>query len=313
MNLFKISLRPLSLFQTPLRSDTLWGHICWAIRLLKGESELKNFLAEYKRGNFPIVVSDVLPDGYLPIPMHPGIIKYFDRTKSEIDPKKLKKAKYIPISIYEKLEDSFDAFLENLKDYFANKENIQDTVDSCFVNFDEWHCSINRVTGNVERGMLFSKECSYFKESLTPVIYIKSLFDKPYIENIFKFMGENGYGADASVGRGRFDFDILDATLPTPKQPNSFITLSHGFERVSEFKSCFYDVDIKFGKIGNNIGSNPFKKPIANFKPGSLFILKDTDQIKVAYGSIKENAHKSIDFVHEYSLLFPFYVRWQNE
>ncbi|MGC8483137.1 MAG: type III-A CRISPR-associated RAMP protein Csm4 [Thermodesulfobium sp.] len=313
MNLFKISLQPLSLFQTPLRSGTIWGHICWAIRFLKGESELKNFLAEYKRGNFPIIVSDAFPDGYLPIPRHPGIIKDFDKTKSDIDLKKLKKAKYIPISVYEKLEESFDAFLENFKTYFSNKDSMQDSIDNYFIKFDEWHCSINRVTGNVEMGMLFSKECSYFKGKPIPVIYVKSVFDKPYIEKIFKFIGENGYGADASVGRGRFEFDISDANLPDSKNPNSFVTLSHGFEKVSEFKRCFYDVDIKFGKVGNNISYNPFKRPTVSFKPGSLFILKEDGQPSIAYGKVKDNIHSSIDFVHECSLLFPLYVRWQNE
>ncbi|AEE15337.1 hypothetical protein Thena_1730 [Thermodesulfobium narugense DSM 14796] len=309
MNLFKISIRPTSFFHTPLRSDIIWGHICWAIFRLKEELELKDFLDKYKKGNFPIVVSDVFPEGYLPAPKYPGIIRYFSETKVDIDLKELKKAKYIPVSIYEKLKESFEAFLEGLKIYFSNDE---DKISSCFLNFDEWHCSINRLTGIVEEGMLFSKECMVAREEVKPIVYVKTLFDKSYIEEIFKFIGENGYGADASVGRGRFEFDISDATLPESKKPNSFIALSHGFESLSEFKRCFYDVEVKFGKVGNNISKNPFKRPVVNFKPGSLFILKENSEPKAAYGRIKDSVHSSIDFVHECSLLFPFFVRWQD-
>lgn len=312
MNLFKISLRPLSLFQTPLRSDTIWGHICWAIRLLSGEDELKKFLDQYKSGSFPIVVSDAFPDGYMPIPKYPRIMKFFEKDKSKFNPKRLKKVKYIPISVYRKLEESFDAFLDELGIYLS-KDDTKDDIDNYCMTFDEWHCSINRVTGNVEKGMLFSRECSYFKENLAPVIYVRSTFDKSYIREIFDFIGGNGYGADSSVGRGRFEFQISsDVGWEDSKSPNAFISLSHGFTDPSKFKSCFYEVDIKFGKIGNNISSNPFKKPSLSFKPGSLFLLKDS-QINIAYGSIKEGVHKSIDFVHECSLIFPFYVRWQDE
>ena len=34
---YKLYLKPLSPFQTPLHSDTIFGHICWAIRYLYGE------------------------------------------------------------------------------------------------------------------------------------------------------------------------------------------------------------------------------------------------------------------------------------
>lgn len=301
MNLFKIKIMPLSLFETAIRADTLWGHICWAIRFIKGEKELKIFLDQYKMNEFPIVLSDVFPDGYLPLPLDPEIIFSLGDTSS----KNLKKYKYVPISFYKDLEKGYDNFLSELKNYI----NDEDTKTNYYENVDEWHCSVNRFTGIVEMGMLFSKECFYFKNS--PVVYLKTTFDKIYIEEIFNFISQNGYGADASSGRGRFNFSVSEETLPESNDPNAFVSLSHGFTDISEFKSCFYDYDVKFGKIGNNISSKPFKKPNISFKPGSIFMLKDSN-LKLAYGSVKQNVHKSIDFVSEYCLIFPFYMRWKT-
>ena len=59
-----IYLKPLSGYATTLRSDTLWGMLCWGIRHLWGETELDNFLDACIAGKPPFVISSTFPYKY---------------------------------------------------------------------------------------------------------------------------------------------------------------------------------------------------------------------------------------------------------
>ena len=56
-----IYLIPRSGYVTDLRSDTLWGSICWGIRYLWGEEELKGFLKRCEDGVPDFVISSAFP------------------------------------------------------------------------------------------------------------------------------------------------------------------------------------------------------------------------------------------------------------
>ncbi len=56
-----IYLKPLSGYATPLRSDTLWGMLCWGIRHLWGDAKLAAFLTACEAGQPPFVVSSTFP------------------------------------------------------------------------------------------------------------------------------------------------------------------------------------------------------------------------------------------------------------
>ena len=38
---YRLTLAPASSFLTPLQSDTLFGHLCWALRNQRGEGALE--------------------------------------------------------------------------------------------------------------------------------------------------------------------------------------------------------------------------------------------------------------------------------
>lgn len=56
-----VYLKPLSGYATPLRSDTLWGLLCWGIRHLWGEDELADFIQKCNDGAPPFVISSTFP------------------------------------------------------------------------------------------------------------------------------------------------------------------------------------------------------------------------------------------------------------
>lgn len=64
-----------SSFITPMHADTLWGHVCWALRYCYGEKELIDFLTSYSDNTRPLVISNALPEGCLPHPLLPPMDK----------------------------------------------------------------------------------------------------------------------------------------------------------------------------------------------------------------------------------------------
>ena len=83
MECFKIKIRLTSSVLTPFHSDTLWGHICWALRYLNGEMELESFLKSHSNGEPLLIISNAFPKGYLPYPVLPPIGK--EKAKALID------------------------------------------------------------------------------------------------------------------------------------------------------------------------------------------------------------------------------------
>jgi CRISPR-associated protein Csm4 len=69
-----IYLKPLGGYKTELRSDTLWGLLCWGIRHLYGEKRLESFLSSYTEGSPEWIISSTFPykqDGNRRIPFFP--------------------------------------------------------------------------------------------------------------------------------------------------------------------------------------------------------------------------------------------------
>lgn len=66
-NIYEWKINPKSSFMTKLHSDTIWGHIIWAIRYLDGEERLNAILSQFENNNAPFIVSNGFVSGYLPL------------------------------------------------------------------------------------------------------------------------------------------------------------------------------------------------------------------------------------------------------
>ncbi len=54
---------------SPWQADTLFGHLCWSLARRRGEEYLADqFLAAYRRGEPPVLLSDGFPPSFLPRP-----------------------------------------------------------------------------------------------------------------------------------------------------------------------------------------------------------------------------------------------------
>lgn len=314
---YRLIIKPISPFQTLLHSDTIFGHICWALRYLNGEDELLKFLRAFNDDNSALILSDGFPKDYLPMPvLRPLSLEeenelqrqYKSRLDFAREMKALKKVSYIQVSALEILKNGLSYYNLYTK-HFLGEILLENPKIS---KTDEaWHNAKNRLTDRVIEGKLFAKEDTFYEEGTELNVYIEDIyFDRKELYEIFNFISRSGYGADKSVGRGAFKYDLLDGwDLPETENPNAFMTLSHYHPQKGDFNKGFYDVSTKFGKIGGHwasgIDGGPYKMPLLMLKPGSVFF---TDTHKSFYGGLVPNVHKQQGVVH-YGIAMPLKVR----
>jgi CRISPR-associated protein Csm4 len=157
MNCHIFYLKPSGNFKTPLRSDTLWGQLCWAIRMLYGETELNEMLTAYEEGDesaqkekcffissaFPFLQKNrekpvlFFPKPLQPVPSTEELnVKSFPEAILKLrKQKKQKKKELQEQGLFHYTTTNKEATLFNLK---APKTDV----------FPMTHTSINRLTGS---------------------------------------------------------------------------------------------------------------------------------------------------------------------
>lgn len=335
MKTYIVRLEIKSAVATPFHSDTIFGHLAWAIRYLKGEPFLEDWLNNFHSS--PTLISDGFPldDNEtllfpFPIlkPTPPDLIEkflseFFGRTLSKEELihsfdaiKMIKKRSYISQSVLQKHINNLseiNLISEFFKSTYESLTNPQKHKLSVATRFD-MHNTINRLTNTVlEEGGLYSVKATYYKENSKIWIAIRSNeFDKKELENYFQHIAKNGFGKDSSVGKGALKFiDLTEIELPSAKEPNAYLSLSHFIPEKNLPVNSHYSFMVKFGKLGGAFANNMpvFKKPLIMFNPGSI-IFKDNKEIDFNY-QLTGNIHFD-SRIKQYACVFPLPVRIVN-
>ncbi|WP_347275372.1 RAMP superfamily CRISPR-associated protein [Candidatus Kuenenia sp.] len=325
----RLTIKPCSPFQTPLHSDTLFGHVCWALRYLRGENELLSFLKSFSDSSAPFIISSGFPKDYIPIPVLQPLTldeeielwheyRKGSQTRLEFirDLKRFKKLPYVQISAIEILKDNlsyYQLYLSHILGKILLEDKEDEEIKSVLKpkQVEVWHNAKNRLTDRVTEGKLFAKEDTFYNEGMKLCVYIEdAYFGKNGLHEMFDFISQSGYGADKSVGRGSFNYELDEGwDLPESDNPNGFMTLSYYHPKYGDFHDGFYDISTKFGKIGGHwaagIDGGPHKMPVLMLNPGSVFI---TNNQKSFYGSLIPGVHKQKDVIH-YGIALPLKVR----
>ena len=311
-----IYLKPRATWRTELRSDTLWGLVCWGVRYVWGEKQLLQMIAQYESGNPPFLISSAFPyrqkNGerilYLPKPL----TRPFQL--SEWTPKRMKaykdfkKIAYVPLTTFLKLingeitEEEY--FLQHEREWKACKElvpkkytYVHNSVDRLGGETDIYNATLFRSTPHT--GLFF------FLKILNPDY-------KPILQSLWPFFEHVGFGGDASIGRGAFQIEekeIDDITIPG--EPKRFITLSLYAPTTDEMtiysrdpESTWYQLQVRKGRIGGKLYvTNHFlKQPVVMFKEGSSFPLMDKNN----YGRLQlvKNVETVPHKVYQYGYAF---------
>ncbi len=315
----KYRIEVLSPLGTSLMGDTLFGHLCWGIRYLKGEKKLGEFLEQYEEDDVPLLISDALPRDHLPRPKLPplphDVLEQMasNRAKEKGDGsftrafqaiKETKKIKFISTSTWKEIRENAHEkkVVEALLKEIGKGEKDRDTN---LKSVPMAHNTIDRLKGSViaPGGLYFTKdtwvkpkdEACYFD------IYlwfrdkeIVSLWEEVWTEYIEK----TGYGMDKSVGKGMLSLKTSeqDMSMFEMKGHNALMSLSPvALMRWPEGMDAWYKLRIKYGRLGGHfavsgIGDgppNPFKKPVAMMEPGSILLTKHID----LKGQLLKNVH----------------------
>ena len=326
---YTIEVKLTSPVVTRFQSDSLFGHICWAIRFLKWNvsERLDNFLDCYDNNQTPpLLISNGFPKGYLPKPAVPPV------TQKELDDIIGKENRIDNSHIVKTIKKidiiSKDSLREHLKDtitpsrlFYSMRKNYKDIEELrkkeqvAIVQ----HNTINRIENRVDKGLFAQEEIFFNKNGGEFEIYLKThYFTRNELERIFRYISEEGFGKDKSTGKGSFDFVIKDGfDLPESEVSNAFMSLSSYIPRKEDPRDGFYNTLLKYGKLGGifakgvpEVQGNPFKKPLIMFAAGSTFY--DSNISEKTYGSLLKDVHKN-DKIRHYAYAFPIGIRLEKK
>ena len=303
MQAYQITLSLQSAFATPLKGDTLFGQLCWAIRNRLGEAALNQCLEGYTNNQPFAVVSDAFPDGYLPLPKLPSC--FYQLPEGE-DRKAVKKLAWLPKTKLQKPLKEWLGHAVNAKTiasvsntctsdaggsdtggsdaggsdaggsdaHVATKAATKTATNhttSLSEKHPQPHNTINRQTNTTGEGGFapYSIEQEWFVPGLRWTLYLLLDTARLSVEDCWQCLadiGAFGFGKDASIGMGKFQIDAFqEQPLPAQDDANACLTLAPCAPQGLGFDSqhSYYQLFTRFGRHGD-IAVHQEGKPFKN-------------------------------------------------
>lgn len=279
MNVLCYPLRPLTAFGTPLAGDTLFGQLCWTLRHQLGNERLQELLAGYTEGRPFAVVSDAMPAGHVPLPALPSHVW---EASEGADRKALKKRRWLAV--------------ENLAQPLRKWQMLarSDADVAQIIERAQPHNTISRATGTTGTGVFapYSMTQRWHCPGVCLNLYIaldEARLTEAELTAALTYIGETGFGRDASIGLGKF---TLDAAAPmqwhVPQAANSWLTLAPCAPQGQGFcpVRSHWQVMTRFGRHGDAAvhGGNPFKKPLLLARAGAVLRPENMDTSQCVIG-----------------------------
>ncbi len=312
MKTYAITIKPISGFGTPLKGDTLFGHICWQAAYDEGVfgMSLSKLLVDYATNPF-LVISSAYPklnDGYalkrpdMPIDMLFDLSN-IDTAEIIKERKKLKGKRWMFVNSGKRI-----AGLQSKEMYFNDNELFEKisisksaetqrqlrkkSVRSFVSDFTQPHNTINRLRGTTGEGQFapYAVDQTVYMPDTELIIFI-GLRDDIKIGQVIKALkqiGDSGFGKDASTGLGRFEVkghNEIDLSVIGSENPNACYTLAPCVPEKDVFGDMFFTPFTRFGRHGDVLAKSgkPFKNPVIMADEGAVFIVNKSDIFKKSY------------------------------
>jgi len=254
-----IYLKPRSSYRPAMRSDTLWGAICWGMKMLYGEKLSDKELEEEKLSGEELdkkTLEDFIKSYTTVEPVRASKPIYISSAFPYLE-KGGKKELYLPRPLLRLKQEEFvtgDTFQETIQQSRTKKNsNPSPLMTLSEFKAGDWeptetntkqvrpkvsvdpmtHNTINRLTGSTlsrdGRGQLFHTE----ERRVYPVwpkseeekgnekagLYFLAQGDMDTLEAILRLLQHYGIGGDRSSGKGRFDITLAKEPISIP-EPN---------------------------------------------------------------------------------------------
>lgn len=246
-----IYLKPVSSFLgEPPRSDTLFGAICWAVKLTEGEARLEELLARFSQTDPPFLLTSSFPavstDGdklhFFPVPLTEPLDADPDNLEEFNWIKRVENSEYTTEEVYssilkgeldkERIYHSGDYRITS--GYLYPKGSVDSETFPLFHDRNVQRTTVDRLTSGTHEGRLFYSEETRLRED-TELFF---LLDGPEevldsIRKGLRFLNDRGIGGDVSVGKGEFEVSIEGNFNPVdePEDGDYFTNLSLFYPR----------------------------------------------------------------------------------
>jgi len=276
----RIYLTPRATYRTDLRSDTLFGCLCWAIREVFSEADLERLLARFSQGDPPFLISSAFPfrdndkdrAHFYPRPlMAPALLDTPKNVAEATRQKTFRKTRYVSETAFQKFAEG----IWNERDYYQSGE--WEKTGPRLIPSDVQHNAIDRLSGGTTpSGALYS-----LTEYAAPEGGLFFLLDgdTAMVESALGFLHHQGFGGDSSLGKGRFDVSISEmAPLGASEGATGIIALSLYAPKPDELdavRNGWYDLVMRKGKVGGPFlrVDDFWKRSVPMFVEGATFPL----------------------------------------
>ncbi len=272
MKRYRLALRPLTPFGTPLAGDTLFGHLCWAATQRRGESGLADLLAGYTDGRPWAVLSDAFPAGTLPRPTLPVGVAGLD-----IDPrdrKALKAIEWLPadechLPVAQWIRSAAADGLGGAPEHRSISRVAVTTRNT-----------INRLTGTTGRDQFAPRQIDQICFGPDVMLDLYAVLDEQRMaveefRVLLADVGRWGFGRDASTGLGKFTIEGLAEVPEAAPSRHAMALAPCAFDPgVIDPDGCWWLPVTRFGRHGGTAalggGGGPFKRPLMLARTGAV-------------------------------------------
>lgn len=290
MNTYKARIKIHGRLLTPLRADTIFGHVAWGIARHEGDEALESFLTTFEISP-PLVLSSAYPAGCIPVP------QLFNDLAQPSDPndysqlKKFKRLRYMPASSFNNGNPlTRKVIVEAASSLLHGETSVQ-----------VLHNTVDRLRGGTldEVGLFQTRETWLYridpregiKNNAMHDIYVVSDMNIERINTLMKWAFESGFGAKSSSGAGRVEVQGIEVYSMPTKGNRAMALAPFVLEDPTEVEDLKADIFVRHGMLAQEFGAsmNPFKKPILFFDEGSTFV---PNHEKGFIGSMVKDIHR---------------------
>lgn len=266
MKLLRYRLRPTSAWNTPWQADTLTGILCCAYARSEGRERMYDEIqTPALRGRPPFVLSDAYPGDMLPLPLQVRA-----QTWRADERKLVKRSRFVTSEHFRKARSGQRLTVSELGD------------DASYLVRDRWRNAIDRSAGGTgAEGELFAsvETCLASAGGADSYLSVYAAVEEGWEERLaglFRQLSDTGFGADASIGRGQFDFidNVDDATWLQAgmERANGCVSLSTFQPGANDPTDGYWETFVKYGRLAPDFGiADVFKRPLLMFRPGASF------------------------------------------
>ena len=335
MKEYIIHLLPRSNYEVTLHSDTLFGVICWGIRMLFGEDRLVQVLDDYKTSP-PFLISSAFPcrfddknyKYFLPLPVikplaiknlaefsvKPGLKKetYHSQKADAVwiadKYKKLKKINYVGFATFKKVLKNPDesVLFTDFLDGFLMEPRYHKTGTAQKNSLDRLSMS---TTGS--SNTFYVPEIKY-RKNFGLYFLLQSDNINEYIRPVLRFLEDSGIGPNARTGKNWFKVEIIEKTLfekNNNQHGNSFVTLSRYIKNETiNVKESFYKIDSVRSKVESRLefaGEDVWKHRVSYFTAGSIISPESRAKHFGRLAPVKSIMGKTI---YQYGYAYPVWI-----